>query len=80
MTAHSLATKLAAVPQRAMDALPGLPARRWRSRRSFSAGETLAAIGLGLAVGIAIGLLLPARNAAGWENGSVPGEAPGQYT
>jgi hypothetical protein len=80
MTAHSLATKLAAVPQRAMDAIPSLPARRWRSRRSFSAGETLAAIGLGLAVGIAIGLLLPARSADGWEAGSVPGETPGQYT
>ena len=80
MTAHSLATKLAAVPERAMHAMPGLPARRWRSRRSFSAGETLAAIGLGVAVGIVIGLLLPARSPAGWEAGSVAEETPGQYT
>jgi len=57
MTVRNLATKLAAVPERAIDALPSLPGNPWRHRRSWTAAESIAAFGLGLAVGVAIGLL-----------------------
>jgi len=58
MTVKDLATKLAALPERAIDALPSLPGNPWRPRRSWTAAESIAAFGLGLAVGVAIGLLL----------------------
>jgi len=58
MTVRSLATKLAAVPERAIDGLPSLPANPWRRRRTWTAGESIAAFALGLAAGVAIGLLL----------------------
>ena len=80
MTLQSIATQLAAVPQRAIEGLPSLPTSRWRRRRSWPAGETIAAIGLGLAVGIAIGLLLGAGRSADAQADSTSGEPPAQYT
>ncbi len=80
MTVRSLATKLAAVPERAIDGLPSFPANPWRRRRTWTAGESIAAFGLGLAVGVAIGLLLHVGPSAGEQALSTSGEAPGQYT
>jgi len=39
MTVKSLATKLAAVPEQAVDALPSFVGNPWRSRRSWTAAE-----------------------------------------
>jgi hypothetical protein len=58
MNMQSLATKLAAVPDRAREGLSHLPANPWAPRPTWPVGPTLAAIGLGLAIGVAIGLLL----------------------
>lgn len=57
MKDRTLATRLAAVPDLARDVMPALP---WRSpaRRVWTAPNTLAAFGLGLALGTALGLLL----------------------
>ena len=57
MTLTNLATRLAAVPERAFDALPSLPENPWRPRRRWTAAESIAAFGLGLVVGVGIGLL-----------------------
>ncbi len=80
MTLQSIATKMAAVPQRAIDGLPSLPTRRFRLRRNESVGKTIAAMGLGFAVGIAIGLLLRAGPPAVAQADSTSGEPPAQYT
>ena len=80
MTVRSLATKLAAVPERAIEGLPSLPANPWRRRRTWTASESIAAFGLGLAVGVVIGLLLPAGRSAAEQADSTPGEPPAQYT
>ena len=80
MTVRSLATNLAAVPERAIDALPSFPANPWRLRRTWTARESIAAFGLGLAVGVAIGLLLQVRTSKVALDDSTPGEIPGQYT
>jgi len=80
MTMQSIATKVAAVPQRAIDGLQNLPASRWRPRRNGSIGKTLAAMGLGFAVGIVIGVLLRAGPAAVAQADSTSGEPPAQYT
>lgn len=57
MKERNLATRLAAVPDLARDAMPTLP---WRTPapRVWTAPKTLVAFGLGLAVGTALGLLL----------------------
>jgi hypothetical protein len=55
--ASNLANKLAAVPDRAMEALPNLPRHPWRRQRSF-APAGFAVFGLGLVLGVGIGLLL----------------------
>ncbi len=62
--ATNLATKLAAVPERALEALPRLPENPWRPRRTWTAGETIAAFGLGLAAGVVIGLLFDSGRSA----------------
>jgi hypothetical protein len=61
--ATNLATTLAAVPERALDALPNLPALPWHRRRS-SLPAGFAVFGLGLVLGVGIGLLLYAGAAA----------------
>lgn len=78
MNVRSLATNLAAVPQRAIDALPSLPANPWRPRRTWTAGETIAAFGLGLAVGVAIGLLLDVGSSSHEQSDSTSDETPAQ--
>lgn len=80
MTVRSLATKLAAVPERAIEGLPSFPANPWRRRRTWTVGESIAAFGLGLAVGVAVGLLLQVGPSSGEQALSTSGEAPGQYT
>ena len=57
MTAKAFATRLAAVPERALEALPNLPANPWRPRRSV-VPTSAAAFGLGLVFGLGIALLL----------------------
>jgi len=59
MTLQTLGSKLAAVPNRALAAIPDLPSYSPRpARRSWTAGETVAAFALGLAVGVALAVLL----------------------
>ena len=62
--ATNLATRLAAVPERALEALPSLPAAPWRRRRT-SLPVGFGIFGLGLALGIGIGFLLSAGSEAG---------------
>jgi hypothetical protein len=58
-TLETLGTKLAAAPQRALAAVPSLSSYSIRpARRGWAAGEAIAAFGLGLALGVALGLLL----------------------
>ena len=58
--ASNLATRLAGVvPERAMEALPSLPAMPWQRRRT-SLPVGFGIFGLGLALGIGIGFLLTA--------------------
>lgn len=57
MTAKALANRLATVPERAIEAIPSLPANRWRRRRSMVPAPA-AAFGLGLMLGLGIALLL----------------------
>ena len=57
MIAKALATRLATVPERAIQALPSLPENPWRRPRSVLPASA-AAFGLGLAVGLGIALLL----------------------
>jgi hypothetical protein len=78
MTAmQTLGTKLAAVPERALAAMPDLSAYSLRpTRRSWAAGEAVAAFGLGLAVGVALGLLLSGP-AADEDADAVPIDDPG---
>jgi hypothetical protein len=57
MTARALADRLAAVPERAIEAIPRLPANPWRRRRTVLPGP-VAAFGLGLMVGLGIALAL----------------------
>lgn len=68
MTAlQTLGTRLAALPERALSAAPSFSTNSLRvPRRSWAAGEILAAFGLGLALGAGLGLLLAAPS---------PGEA-----
>lgn len=55
---QTLGTKLAAMPERALAAVPSLSSYSLRpARRSWAAGEAIAAFGLGLAVGVALALL-----------------------
>ena len=63
MKDRTLATRLAAVPDLARDAMPALrdamPSLPWRTApRVWTAPNALAAFGLGLALGTALGLLL----------------------
>src|SRR5262245_33749364 len=67
--ATGLATRLAAVPERAMDALPNLPVPPWRRRRA-SVPAGLAVFGLGLVLGVGIGLLLYAGALAEADSGA----------
>ncbi len=56
---QTLGTKLAAMPERALAAVPPLSSYSLRpARRGWAAGEAVAAFGLGLVVGVALGLLL----------------------
>lgn len=57
MTAKAFANRLASVQERAVEALPSLPANPWRRRRSVVPAPA-AAFGLGLMVGLGIALLL----------------------
>jgi hypothetical protein len=57
MNAKALANRLASVPERAMEAIPNLPANPWRRRRSALPAPA-AAFGLGLMLGLGIALLL----------------------
>ena len=57
MIAKALATRLATVPERAIEALPSLPANPWRRPRNVLPASA-AAFGLGVAVGLGIALLL----------------------
>jgi hypothetical protein len=56
MNARALANRLASVPERAMEAIPSLPANPWRRRSALPAPA--AAFGLGVMVGLGIALLL----------------------
>lgn len=76
-TMQSLGTKLAAMPERALAAVPNLSSYSLRpARRSWAAGETVAAFGLGLALGVALGLLL-SGSATDEEAEAVPIDDPG---
>lgn len=68
MKDRTLATRLAAVPDLARDAMPLLP---WRTAapRVWTAPNALAAFGLGLALGTALGLLLRVAPAEDAETG-----------
>jgi len=77
-TMQSLGTKLAAMPERALAAVPNLSSYSLRpARRSWAAGETVAAFGLGLAVGVALGLLLSGP-AADEDAEAVPMDEPAE--
>ena len=82
--ANNLATRLAgAVPERAREALPSLPAMPWRRRRT-SLPIGFGIFGLGLALGIGIGFLLtagmetgPDDEASARADGGADAEHPG---
>jgi hypothetical protein len=57
MTAKAFANRLASVQERAVEALPSLPANPWRRRRSAVPGAA-AAFSLGILVGLGVALVL----------------------
>jgi len=57
-----------------------LPGEHRGAPAHLTAGEAIAAFGLGLAVGVAVGLLLQVGPSSAEQALSTSGEAPGQYT